>query len=135
VPEERRDLLAGIIPLTAHDRSRGLDTRGLVVSAGNTHAILGQGGAAYVISTTELPPERHTIGLDGAIVACSVARDRRSGVTACMGSESRVGLVVGPCTSRPLRKIAVADVTGLRVVRPTAPWLVSSRRRVVRARG
>lgn len=82
-----------LIALAAHDRSAGLDSEGLVFSVGGTHGIVGQGDTASVFSVAAptapaTPAELLPIPLDGQIVACSVARDRPVGVTACAGFQS-----------------------------------------------
>jgi len=111
VPESMKTLTAGAIALNAHDRSHGLDTRGVVFSVGNTHGLFGQGGVAHVASMTEFPPRRHAISLDGAIAAAAVARDCPLGVTACIGARAQSVVVWDLERREPVRKLPVEDVT------------------------
>ena len=113
MPEAIRQRSTGIVPLNAHDRSRGFDKRGLVFSVGNTHAVFGQGDAAHVFPTTVFPPQRTAIALGGAIVACSVARDRPIAATACMQADAGTPSVWVWDLERlePVHKLAVEAVT------------------------
>ena len=135
IPEELRGSTAGVIPLNAHDRSRGFDRRGLVFSVGNTHGIVGQGGAAYVIAATEFPPDRLTVSLDGALVACSVACDLPLGVTACMGAQGESVCVWDLERREPVRKLAVEDVTDCMLSADGTVLVTSSGSQFVRKAG
>jgi WD40 repeat protein len=135
VPEKLRAEVTGIIPLNAHDRSRGLDTRGLIFSVGNTHAVFGRGAVAHVLSTTDFPPEPRSVRLDGAIVACSVARDRPIAVTACMGSDGESVRVWDLKSLEPARGLAVADVTDCALSADGTVLVTSSGSPLVRAAG
>jgi hypothetical protein len=135
VPESLRGPNAQVVPLNAHDRSRGFDSRGVVYSVGNSHGIFGQGAAAYVISMTEFPPDRHTISLDGALVACSVARDRPIGVTACMGAHEGSVWVWDLECLEPVRKLAVKDVTDCAISADGRVLVTSSGSQFVREAG
>jgi WD40 repeat protein len=106
-----RSRSAGIIPLNAHDRSRGLDQPGSVIAVGSTHGIFAQGGDALVrpMATGSLQPGR--IALDGVAVACAVARDRPLGVIACAGARAGSVTVWDLERREVLHRLAVADVT------------------------
>ena len=106
-----RARLRGVIPLNAHDRSRGLDDRGLVFSVGSTHGLFAQGSAARVRSLATASSEPGSIALDGAAVACAVARDRPLAVTACAGARAESVVVWDLSQRQVLHRLEVADVT------------------------
>lgn len=106
-----RSRSAGIIPLNAHDRSRGLDHPGSVIAAGCTHGIFAQGSDALVRPMATSPQQTVRIALDGVAVACAVARDRPLGVIACAGARAESVTVWDLERREVLHRLAVADVT------------------------
>jgi hypothetical protein len=107
----QRKRAVGMIPLQAHDRSRETDTRGLMLSVGNTHAVFGRGDTVRVMSVTEFPAERHLLHLEGALVGCSVARDRPLAAIACEDTAGGSVSVWDLERREVVRTLAVPDVT------------------------
>jgi WD40 repeat protein len=102
---------ADTITLQAHDRSRGPDSPEMVLSAGNTHVVFGRGDTARVMSAAAFSAEPNVLHLEGALVACSVARDRALAATACMGALTGSVLVWDLERREVVRTLTVAEVS------------------------